>query len=70
MLPKLKSVCAVEAAGLVQEPATRFWVHPLNADSESHERFSKFYHNIQKYEKKCFEYCRMSTNSLDEMLII
>ena len=71
MLSKLKTVCALEAEGLLREPKRRrHWVHPFNAERESSERFNKFYENIKLYDEKFYEYYRMSKASFDELLEI
>lgn len=45
----------------------RHWDHPFNAERESSERFHKLYENIRKYDKKFFEYFRMSKASFHEL---
>lgn len=72
MFSKLKIVCALEAADLLEEPPEKrrrqYSVHPFHAERESSKRFIKFYQDIRKYEDKFFGYYRMSINSFDELL--
>jgi len=53
---------------LVQRPCRKHWVHPINDDRETRERFSTFYNDIRLYPEKFFIYYRKSIKTFDELL--
>lgn len=67
-----KILCIAEAMGELDSPTVpkrrKYWVHPLNIDSQDDNTFNLFFDNIKKYPEIFLNFYRMSISSFEELV--
>lgn len=67
-----KILCIAEAMDELDSPTVpkrrKYWIHPLNIDSQDDKTFDLFFDSLKKYPEKFFNYYQMSISSFEELV--